>query len=249
MVAAIILSNHFSTLASQLSGNNAVQVLATLFLLSYTKLLRLVITVFSYTELNYPDGYKRLVWLYDGNTEYLRGKHLLLFIGTLTFLSIPYTLTLVSIQWLFKLSHYRALFWVNKLKPLFDAYIGPYKNSNHYWTGLLLLVRIILLFSFSVNRNNNPTTNFFMIMLFSMLLLAWLYFTRWVYKRFLNNCLEMFFLCNLSITSTAMLFQFSNNHHSPVVIFVSSGSPVFCLVESYFTMHNDSCSEQELGQN
>ena len=102
------MSSHFSTLASRLSGNNAVQVLATLFLLSYTKLLRLVITVFSYTELNYPDGYKKLVWLYDGNIEYLRGKHLVLFIGTLfllIFLSVPYTLSLVSIQWLFKLSH------------------------------------------------------------------------------------------------------------------------------------------------
>ena len=58
LATAIIVSSHFSTLVSQLSGNNAVQVLTTLFLLSYTKLLRLVITVFSYTELNYPDGYK-----------------------------------------------------------------------------------------------------------------------------------------------------------------------------------------------
>ena len=104
LVAAIILSSHFSTLTlvSRLSGNNAVQVLATLFLLSYSKLLRLVITVFSYTELNYSDGYKRLVWLYDGklNIEYLRGKHVLHFIGTLlllTFLSIPYTLSLVML--------------------------------------------------------------------------------------------------------------------------------------------------------
>lgn len=123
-----------------------------------------------------------------------------------------------------------CLVWVNKLKPLFDTYTGPYKNSHRYWTGLLLLIRIILLFSFSVNRNNNPTTNLFMIMLFSMFLLVWLYFTRWVYKQFLNNCLEMFFLCNLSITSTAMLFQFSNNHCSPVVILVSSG--VTCILFS-----------------
>ena len=239
LVAAIILSSHFSTLASRLSGNNAVQVLAALFLLSYTKLLRLVITVFSYTELNYPDGYKRLVWLYDGNIDYLRGKHILLFIGTLlalTFLSIPYTLSLVSIQWLFKLSHYRALFWVNKLKPLFDAYTGPYKSSHRYWTGLLLLVRIILLFSFSVNRNNNPTTNLFIIMLFSTFLIAWLYFTRWVYKKFLNNCLEIFFLGNLSITSTAMLFQFSNNHRSSAVIFVSSG--LTCILFSGIVLYH-----------
>ena len=239
LVAAIILSSHYSTIASRLSGNNAVQVLATLFLLSYTKLLRLVITVFSYTELKYPDGYKKLVWLYDGNIEYLRGKHLLLFIGTflfLIFLSIPYTLSLVGIQWLFRLSHYRALFWVNKLKPLFDAYTGPYKNGHRYWTGLLLIVRIVLLSSFSMNRNNNPTINLFIIMLASIFLITWLYFTRWVYKQILNNCLEIFFLCNLCITSTAMLFRFSNSYRSPAAIFISSG--VTCVLFSGIVVYH-----------
>ena len=88
-------------------------------------------------ELKYPDGYKKLVWLYDGNIEYL-----VFFIGTslfLIFLSIPYTLSLVGIQWLFRLSHYGALIWVNKLKSLFDAYTRPYQNDHHYWIGLLLM--------------------------------------------------------------------------------------------------------------
>ena len=57
MVIAIIVSSHYSTRASRLSGNNAVQVLATLFLLSYAKLLRIIITVFSSTQLVYPNGY------------------------------------------------------------------------------------------------------------------------------------------------------------------------------------------------
>jgi len=43
------------------------------------------------------------------------------------------------------MSRYRVLFWVQKLKPLFDAYTGPYKDIYHYWTGLLLLVRTVLL--------------------------------------------------------------------------------------------------------
>ena len=239
LVAAIILFSHFSTFVSRLSGNNAVQVLATLFLLSYTKLLRLIITVFSYTVLNYPDGYKKLVWLYDGNIEYLRGKHLILFIATLLFLiflSTPYTLSLVTIQWLFKLSHYRAFFWVNTLKPLFDAYTGPYKDNHRYWTGLLLIVRIILLLSFSVNQNNNPSTNLFIIILVSAFLIAWLYSIRWVYKQSFNNFLEIFFLCNLNITSTAVLFQYSNNHPSSAAIFISSG--VTCVLFSGIVLYH-----------
>ena len=46
LVIVIIVSSYYSTTAAKLSGRNAVQVLATLFLLSYAKLLRVIITVF-----------------------------------------------------------------------------------------------------------------------------------------------------------------------------------------------------------
>ena len=109
---AFYLKGRWSTTALRLSGRNAVQVLATLLLLSYTKLLRLLITVSS-TTITYPNGYNiRAVWFYDGNVDFLQGKYLLLFIVTLLlfiFLSVPYTLTLVSYQWLLKISHARGL--------------------------------------------------------------------------------------------------------------------------------------------
>ena len=226
LLAVIIVSSHYSTIASRISGNNAVQVLATSFLLSYTKLLRLIVSVFSFAIITYPDGYTKKVWLYDGNLEYMRGKHIPLFMVTLLFLallSVPYTLTVLSIQWLFKLSRYRVLFWVHQLKPLLDAYTGPYRLSHRYWTGLLLIVRVLLLISFSLNRNNNPATNLFIIMVFSTFLLIWLCFTQWVYKDLLCNCLELLFICNLSITSTALLLFSSNSQLSSVVIFLSTG--------------------------
>ena len=49
IVVLIIVSSHYSTTAAKLSGRNAVQVLATLFLLSYAKMLRVTITAFSFT--------------------------------------------------------------------------------------------------------------------------------------------------------------------------------------------------------
>ena len=103
MVITIIISSYYSTIVSKLLGKNPVQVLATLFLLSYAKIIRLVITVFSYTVLVYPDGFSKKVWLYDGNVEFLRGKHSVLFSAAILIfllLSVPYTVTLVSIQWL-----------------------------------------------------------------------------------------------------------------------------------------------------
>ena len=89
--------------------------------------------------------WERPVWLYDGNVDYLKGKHIPLFIASLllSLISIPYTL-LIFIQQLQHWSSYRVLFWVKKLKPLFDAYTGPYKDRHHYWTGLLLLLCIVL---------------------------------------------------------------------------------------------------------
>ena len=101
LVTVIIVFSHYSTLISKLSGKNAVQVLATLFLLSYTKVLRLVIDAVSFTTITYPDGYTKAVWLYDGNTDFLKGKHIPLFIATvllLVLLSAPYTLSLICIR-------------------------------------------------------------------------------------------------------------------------------------------------------
>ena len=232
IAAALIVSSHYSTRISKLCGSNAVQVLATLFLLVYAKLLRLIITVFSFTTITYPDGYEKTVWLVDGNVDFLKGKHTHLFLMTILFvlLSLPYTFSLLTIQWLLRISHCQAMFWVQSLKPFFDAYTGPFKDNHRYWTGLLLIVRIILLTSFSLNRSNNSTINLFIIIVIIITLLIWLYFTGWVYKSFFNNCLEIFFLSNLSLTSTAALFEHSNNTYSPIVIYTSTGTAFVVFV-------------------
>ena len=154
IVVLIIVSSHYSTTAAKVSGRNAVQVLATLFLLSYAKLLRITITALSFTLLEYPDGSVKRIWLYDGNVDYLKGKHIALFVAALLlllFISIPYTVALLFIQCLQYRSRYRILAWVRRLKPLFDAYTGPYKDKHRYWPELLLVVRVVLFLVFSVN--------------------------------------------------------------------------------------------------
>ena len=212
IAAAMIVSSHHSTRISKLIGNNAVQVLATLFLISYTKLLQLIIEVFSFATLTYPDGYKKTVWLIDGNVEFLKGKHILLFLMTLIYVlfSLPYTLILFTIQFLYKISHYRMMFWVQKLKPLLDAYTGPYRDNHRYWTGLLLIARIVLLIVFTSNEKHNTSINLFVIILLSFCLVGWLGLGRSVYKRTLNNFLEVIFLLNLGLTSAAVFFDKDN---------------------------------------
>ena len=221
LAIAIVISSHYSYRISRISSRNALQVLATLFLISYTKVLRLVIDVVSFTTLKYPDGYTKVVWLYDGNIDFMKGRHIPLFLVTLLLLcllSLPYTASLFSIQLLLRMSHYRVMFWIHKLKPFFDAYTGPYRPNHRYWTGLLLVVRIVLLVIFSLYQNKNPTVSLLCTAVFSFVLLAWLYFTGWVYESLLNNCLEFMFLLNLALTSIATIL--SKRHE---IIYTSTG--------------------------
>ena len=107
LVGLMVLVGHYSRRFAKLLGNNPVSVLATLILLSYTKILRTLITVFYVTYLEYPT-YKRGVWLYDANIDYLSGKHFPLFIVAVLvflFLFLPYTLLLFFGQWLQAISH------------------------------------------------------------------------------------------------------------------------------------------------
>ena len=99
----IYLSRRFTTIVKLVGSSavsSAVSVLATLFVLSYTKLQRTVITAFSFTYLHnyHEDGRSLAVWLYDGNLPFLQGKHTALFLMALivtVFFILPFTLLLL----------------------------------------------------------------------------------------------------------------------------------------------------------
>ena len=240
IMSIIILLSHYSTRISRLVGNNAVQVLATLFLLSYAKLLQIIITVFSSTELVYPDGYHRRVWLYDGNVDYLTRKHIPLFIAALMLLiliSVPFTVTLFCIQWLQKLPNMKVLFWVKRLQPLFDAYTGPYKIKHRYWTGLLLLIRVCLFLVFSFNTNGNPLINMLAISVSMSCLFAYLSLTGGVYKQWWLNLIETSFILNLLISSIATFYQTNAAAISVKSITYTSVGTAFALFVAIVLYH------------
>ncbi len=229
IAVTIIVSSHYSTRAARLSGNNAVQVLATLFLLSYSKSIRLVITIFSFTTLNlehYNNGTSvpKLVWLYDGNIDYLQGKHIALFligILILVLVSFPYTAVLIFIPCLQKVSHHRWLTWVWKMKPLFDAYTGPYKSKHRYWTGLLLLLRVLLYATFSLNIAGDPSINLLATSLLMMITLAYLLLIGNVYKSRALSILEYAFLLNLTMLSVYSLFALLTGRDQELITDIS----------------------------
>ena len=98
----IILAARYSSRLTKLLGNRAVPLLATLFLLSYMKLLRTAVSSLEFSILTYskyPNGSSsHAVWSIDGNLSYFHFPHILLFLvglATLLFLWLPYTLLLL----------------------------------------------------------------------------------------------------------------------------------------------------------
>ena len=214
-------------------GSNAVQVLATLFFLSYAKRLRVTVAVFQPTQLLFLSKGQKIVWNYDGNLDYLSGQHIFLFVFTLQFFIIffiPYTLALFGIQWLQPISHYKALFWVNKLKPLFDAYTGPYKDKHRYWTGLLLLLRIGLFCVFSANTTGEPAINLLVIVIVIVCLFAYLGLLGGVYKYWPLNMLEYIFFLNLVILSAGTLYITAVERSVHAVTHVSVGTTLVITI-------------------
>ena len=164
LVCTVIILCYYKTWAVRMFGRNPVAVLATLFLLSYAKLLRTIITALSFTFLEYPDRSEVAVWLYDGNVRYLQGKHIPLFLVAmivLLLLFLPYTVVLSLGQWIQARSRNRLFSWISdyRVKAFLDAYHGPFKAEHRYWHGLLLVVRSCLFLVFAFNRLGNPNVN------------------------------------------------------------------------------------------
>ena len=203
LVALIILVSHYSTYAARLFGRNPVSVLATLFILSYTKILRTIITVFSVGFIDYPETLvTKAIWLYDGNVDYLVGRHIPLFILALLFLLLlflPYTFLLIFGQCLRKLPRKRGLAWTKSMvfTSIMDAYHAPYKNKHRYWTGLLLLVRCVLFLTFSFNVLGDPNVNLLAITTMIILTVTSVTYLK-IYKKQVLNILEISFMINLA---------------------------------------------------
>ena len=202
----IILVSHYSTKATKIFGNNSVPVLATLFLLSYARLLRTILVAIEFTVLViYPHG-QRAVWSFDGNIPYFDPKHMVLFVVAiliLLLLWLPYTFALLFIQCLRRHSHHYFLRWVERLKPLFDSYSGPLKDRNHYWTGIGLLARLVLVLTSAVTLTIAPFVSALTIAITAPLLCL---LVLSVYKQWQLSVLEGCFLINMAMFSSGALF-------------------------------------------
>ena len=196
LVGMIILGSRYSKRIAKMFGKNPIAVLATLFLLSYAKLLRTVIAALSYTSLKYSNNSQVAVWLYDGNIQYLSLKHIPLFafaVICLIFLFVPYAILLTFSQWLHFKSEWKIVSWISrKTKPFLDAYHAPYTGRHRYWTGLMLLVRFFLFLASIFNALGDTTANLLTVAVVTVALLMLIaLFGNKVYKNWYLSFLEI----------------------------------------------------------
>ena len=245
IVAMIFISEYNQRFTSLILRMKPIATFSTLILLSYTKLLRIVITTFSFATLKYPDGSKKTVWLFDAEIDYLKGKHIILFIVALIVLLIgmSYTLVLFIWQWLLKcpdkVLKCRYLSWVRygKLYSLMDAYNAPYVEKNRYWTGLLLFARVLLYLISSVNVHHDPSVNLLstICVVGALLLLSKL--NGRTYKNWFVETLESSFLFNIIILSAATLYVRDSSKHSQTALAYTSTSIAFITFLVFLVYH------------
>ena len=218
IVGLMVLTAKHSKKLTKIYGNRAVSVLATLFLLSYMKLLRTVTSIYMFSDLlHYPERLRITVWSVDGSVDYFGLPHALLLVAALIvqlFLWLPYTLTLLLHQLLQKVSHISIFKWVTKLKPYFDAHFAPYKPSHRYWFGVLLITRGILLVTFSSTFAIPKNTNLLLLLTLGIALLLYVAIVQ-PYKNKFILIIQSSFLANILFLNVFVLYaQTHTNKHT-----------------------------------
>ena len=241
LVAAIIVISERSTKFARFIGKkNPVATLATVILLSYSKLLHLTIASFSFAILSYPDGSHKLTWLHDASVPYVRGKHAILFLVALLILVAggAYTALLFFWQWLLKHQNRKPLKWVQnqRLYMFLEPYHAPYAFKHRYWTGLLLFIRAVLYITSAANVSNNPAVNLLAVGIVMICILVLKSYSQGsLYRKWLLDILEMACYVNIALFSLTELFILEGNRNQKITAYISGSITIilFLLILIY----------------
>ena len=226
LMLLIVIICQKSSVMTRLLGKNVIPVLATLLLLSYTKLFRMIADALSNKNVHVINCQNKLVWAIDPTLDYFQRKHIALgvfAIFAIIFFTLPYTLGLLLGS---KVHGYLSRYccsklWL-KLRPFFDAYNSPYKDLYRFWTGLLLLIRVVVLVVVIAAPDHILIV---LITLMAILLTANSWFNGVYFKAHLN-ILESWFLMNILIVS-ALATKGGRTAQITTILSVSSTMLIF----------------------
>ena len=209
---------------------HTVQVFATLFLLSYAKILHAVIDILIYTDISSSNQGSILAWRPDPTVSYLTDGHVALFIIALLFLIffvVPFALILTFPN---RFMRYRLM---NYFYPLVDCFAAPFKDNYRYWFGTRAVLLIYLALTEAVLFSNEQAlllSNIFVIGFFAFAQTFILPF-----KTRLSNVLDLLFMGILLILCivTHILYQGDNDIYSAVNVLGYFAFVLFCFIVIY----------------
>ena len=250
VAGVIIVSEHSPRFAKMIGKRNPVATLATLILFSYTKLLGSVISSLSFTVLNYPNDTRQLVWLPDASVSFLSGKHICLFVIALLILltGLVYTILLVFWQLFLRLPDNKVFSWIRyqKLCHFIEPYHAPYNFEHRYWTGLLLLVRVIVYVVTAANVSGNPQFPLLVIIIAvgCLPMLNKLHGSR-VYKKWPTDIIETMMYFNIVSFAALTLYYHDTAYIQEAIAHISVSFTfilflviIFCHVYKYTCLHS-----------
>ena len=198
LATLLIITSRYSATIQRLTANRVLSVLATLFLLSYTKILRTVsMVLFFYSSITHlPSQHTAKVWSVDANIPLFGVKFTIIFIVCLVLflILVPFNVILLFTR---ALSRFNV---INKFKPLLDAYQGPYRHEFYYWTGMQLALRAVYFGISSLDKRTNFTAGMIIFIIASLLSTACQPF-----KSKFKNYQELFLYLNQVILYTFAL--------------------------------------------
>ena len=243
LVFMIIWVSSCSSKFSRLLGKrDPVATLATLILISYTKLLETITATFSFAKFHFSNHTTSLRWLPDASIGFAKGKHIgLICVAAIIFLlCLVYTIVIFAWQWLLYCSRAQICGkWTrnHKLHSFINTYHTPHNAKHRYWTGLLLLLRVIVYIITAVSASTEqPIASLTTAAIVSCLLLYKTVLIVRIYKNWLLNSMEAFVYFNLLIfaliTSFTMASPPSKNKEFLHIIFtyLSAGTILILLL-------------------
>ena len=224
MAISIIVASRYSSRILRWTYTRSLPVLATLFLLSYISVLRVVLTVlFSYSTITQlPSGHKQLAWSVDASVPLFGIKFTILFITCLVlfFLLIPFNIILLFARYL---SQFRI---INRFKPFLDAFHGSYKDKYYYWIGVHLILRSVFFSFYAFQTKTKLILSTIVLVSFGMLV----GYVRPNKNKFVN-IQELLLLLNLTIMYAV---SYQGNVFSTVTnVMISLAFTQFCIIISF----------------
>ena len=228
IATSLIIASRYSGRIQRLTARRALPVLATLFLLSYTKVLLIVsgVLFFYSTTVHLPSNKATVLWLVDPNVPLFGAKFIILFTVCLILFLVLISFNMILI-FTKTLGRFKI---INYFKPLLDAYQGPYKIKFYYWTGLQLLLRAIIFGLSALDKSLNVMSS---ILLLGALI--WSSEKLSPFKRKGNALIKKLFLSNLYVMLVINTSQYDTVNNIVISVLISLAMlQLLCIVIWHF---------------